>query len=145
MIEQRQLLTIADEIVGSVRRFVSKTFDPLEKRVKEIEDTNQSYRAHITNKLGVMAEAIAAIPAGKNGKDGKDGINGKDGQPGVDGKDGQPGERGAQGEPGVPGVSVKGEKGATGEKGEKGDPGDPLQFESAMTKLAESIVSKLSG
>ncbi len=87
-------------ILRACARFLTKRLEPVELRLKGLED-----RGQIIHK----------------GMDGSHGRDGKDGAPGLRGEMGERGEKGLDGANGAPGPM--GERGPAGEKGEAGERG----------------------
>lgn len=142
---------IQASILRACARFIAKRLDPLELRLKSIEDRGAIVHKGIDGvhgrdgRDGAPGERGAQGEKGLDGlhgKDGRDGIDGKDGAPGLngkdgsnglDGKDGAPGRDGVDGLPGKDGIDGKdglpgkdgapGERGPIGPAGEKGEDG----------------------
>jgi integrin beta 3 len=103
-------------ILRACARFIGKRLEPVELRLKAVEDRGAIIHKGID---GLHGRDGLPGPQGEKGLDGRDGLHGKDGRDGIDGKDGAPGRDGEKGLDGLPG-----ERGPQGEKGEKGDVGE---------------------
>jgi hypothetical protein len=119
---------IADAIFAQVAAYVSKTLEPLNEKLAELEarkpEKGERGEAGETGPAGRDGERGPAGQdgVGEKGADGADGRNGLDGKDGIDGRDGRDGLPGLQGE--------KGERGSDGKDGRDGIDGkDGLGFD----------------
>lgn len=126
---------IQASILRACARFIAKRLDPLELRLKAVEERGAVIHKGLDGihgrdgrdgKDGERGPPGEKGADGLNGKDGRDGIDGKDGAPGLNGKDGRDGVDGKDGAPGRDGVDgLPGKDGADGKDGLPGKDGAP--------------------
>ncbi len=111
-------------ILRACARFLTKRLEPVELRLKGLEDRGQIVHKGMDGSHGRDGKDGAAGLRGEMGERGEKGLDGANGAPGPMGERGPAGEKGEVGERGADGApGPQGEKGADGINGRDGSSG----------------------
>ncbi len=111
-------------ILRACARFLTKRLEPVELRLKGLEDRGQIIHKGMDGSHGRDGKDGAAGLRGEMGERGEKGLDGANGAPGPMGERGPAGEKGEAGERGADGApGPQGEKGADGINGRDGSSG----------------------
>lgn len=115
---------IQASILRACARFLTKRLEPVELRLKGLEDRGQIIHKGMDGSHGRDGKDGAPGLRGEMGERGEKGLDGVDGKPGPMGERGPAGEKGEKGERGADGApGARGDVGPRGEKGIDGTPG----------------------